>query len=114
MSPVDSTGNELSFDLTVRASANGGTAAPRLLGPFTQGPPDGRFVYVCSGTLAGQPDSRWTRRAKIQLGGITGQLIRRALKQPEARLEARFIGTAGDGGPSCATVPLIDGGWRVI
>ena len=37
---------------------------PNFLGPYAQGPPTARFVYVNSGTLAGQADSCWTRRAK--------------------------------------------------
>jgi hypothetical protein len=41
-------------------------------------------------------------------------LIEEPLKNPKSTLEARFHGTAGDGGPSCATVRLIDGGWRLI
>ncbi len=36
---------------------------PNFLGPFVQGPPVGLFVYVNSGTLAGQSDSCWTRRS---------------------------------------------------
>src|SRR3954469_23120959 len=47
-----STGNDISFDLSVRVTDPAGAGGePRFLGPFTQGPPDRRFVYVCSGTL---------------------------------------------------------------
>jgi hypothetical protein len=35
-----------------------------LAGPFVQGPPRQRFVYVDIGTYAGQTDSRWSRRLK--------------------------------------------------
>jgi hypothetical protein len=70
-------------------------------------------VYVNSGTLAGQVDSRWTRRAKIHLEGISWELIERALASPGTVLEARIAGMARDGGPACATVPLLDGGWRI-
>src|SRR3954471_16869912 len=54
----------LVFDFTVRVGSAGGGAGPRLLGPFVQGPPSARFVYVTSGTRAGQPTSKWDRRAK--------------------------------------------------
>lgn len=111
---TDSSGQDISFDLSVRVKSLDGGSPPRLLGPFTQGPPTGRFVYVCSGTLAGQTDSPWSRRAKVGLTRITPALIEEALKNPGSKLEARFHGMAGDGGPSCATVRLIDGGWRVI
>jgi hypothetical protein len=87
--------------------------SPRFLGPFTQGPPAARFVYIRSGTLAGQTNTPWTRRAIIHLAGVTWALIHKIEKQPGAHLEVRFAGTAKDGGPSCASVPFLDGGWRV-
>ena len=110
--PTLSTGADIPFDLTVRVKDPGNDQPPRFLGPFTQGPPDQRFIYVCSGTLAGQKDSPWTRRAKIPLAGISWPLIKSVLKRPATPLHATFQGTAKDGGPSCATVPLI-GGWRI-
>src|ERR1700722_8801840 len=55
-----STGKDISFDFSVRVADTGSGSAPRYLGPFTQGPPDRRFVYICSGTLAGQRGSCWT------------------------------------------------------
>jgi hypothetical protein len=107
-----STGADITFDFTVRAKDAVAGGPPRLLGPVTHGPPDARFVYVCSGTLAGQPDSCWSRRAKVPLAGITRAMIRQVIGGHAARLEARFEGTGKDGGPSCATVPLTGGGWR--
>jgi hypothetical protein len=100
---------ELVFEFSVRAR-NDGSDAPNFLGPFAQGPVGGRFVYVNSGTLAGEPGSQWTRRAKVPLGGITWSLIRKAA---DSVIEARIAGTGRDGGPACATVPLLGAGWRV-
>jgi hypothetical protein len=114
VSQTVSTGRDISFDLSVKVKPLDGDGPPRFLGPFTQGPPAGRFIYVCSGTSAGQPDSPWSRRAKVGLTGITRSQIGEALKNPEAKLEARFHGTAADGGPSCATVRLLGEGWRLI
>ena len=114
VSQTVSTGRDISFDFSVRVKPLDRDAPPRLLGPFTQGPPSGRFIYVCCGTSAGQPDSQWSRRAKVALAGISRPLIGEALKNPSPKLEARFHGTAADGGPSCATVRLPDGGWRLI
>jgi hypothetical protein len=104
-------GRDVSFDLTLLAARVSG--APRFFGEVTQGPPAGRFVYVCSGTLAGQAGSCWTRRAKVPLGGISWTLVEGVLAKPAARLEARFVGQAGDGGPACATIKLLDQGWRL-
>jgi hypothetical protein len=73
-----------------------------------------RFIYVCSGTLAGQAESCWTRRAKVPLKTITWELVQRVLLEPAGRLEARFHGRAGDGGPACATIKLLDDRWRRV
>jgi hypothetical protein len=103
---------ELAFDFTVRVGRRPG-GEPNFLGPFTQGPATGRFVYVNSGTLAGQTDSCWTRRAKVPLGGITWTLIERA-RSANVVLESRIAGTSRDGGPACASVPLRAAGWRIV
>ncbi len=86
---------------------------PRLLGEFTQGPPSARFVYVNSGTYAGQADSSWSRRAKVSLMSITAQLIQDALRKPDLALQTRFAGTARDGGPTCAGVKAL-APWTVV
>jgi hypothetical protein len=106
---VGAANKDLSFDCEVRAqpASDGGV---RFLGPFTQGPVKARFVYLCSGTSAGQHGSCWTRRAKIQLGGISWDMVQEACSKKKT-LVTEFEGTAKDGGPSCATVKLT--GWRV-
>jgi hypothetical protein len=111
VSPVRSAGGDLSFDFNVRVGQRP-DGQPNFLGPFAQGPPAGRFVYVNSGTCAGQAESAWTRRAKIHLSSISWPLIEEALAAPDGILEARIAGTSRDGGPACATVPLLDGGWK--
>ena len=88
------------------SNADGG---PRLLGPFVQGPPTARFVYVNIGASAGQIGSPWQRRAKVPLGAIDWQPIE-ALA-PGERLTAHIAGTARDGSPACATVPILPPGW---
>jgi hypothetical protein len=112
VSATRSMGASIAFAFSVRAR----TGAPRpgvtVLGPFAQGPPDKRFVYVNSGTFAGDAASCWSRRAKVSLGGIDEALVRAVTARPDACLEATIPGRAGDGGPSCATVPLLRG-WEV-
>ena len=113
VSAVRSTGAPLSFDFTVRVRPPAGGEAIGFLGPFTQGPPVGRFVYVNSGTMAGESATPWTRRAKIPLAGITAAMVKTALADPRARIEARIQGTARDGGPACATCRPLGGGWSI-
>lgn len=110
--PSEAAAGSLSFDfhLRVREGRDGG---PNFLGEFVQGPPAGRFIYVNSGTSAGQHGSPWTRRAKVHLAGINWELVEAALSTPGGFLEARIAGTSRDGGPACATVPLLDGQWKL-
>jgi hypothetical protein len=111
--PTQTADERLAFDLTVRVRGSRADGSPNLLGPFTHGPPAARCLSITSGTLAGQADSCWIRAAKVPLSGITWPLIQAALAAPGAVIEARIAGTARDGGPACATVPLLDHGWSV-
>ena len=109
--PARATPASIAFDFAVRVGQRT-TGEPNFLGPFAQGPPAGRFVYINSGTLAAQADSCWTRRAKVPLTTITWPLIERA-RSSGATVETHIAGAGRDGGPSCGTVPLCAGGWRV-
>jgi hypothetical protein len=104
----------ISFDLTLRAADTRADGKPNFLGSFAQGPADGRFLYVNSGTRAGQAGSCWDRRAKVPLGAIGWDLIEQVLASPGSVLEGRIQGTLGDGGPVCASVKLLADGWRVV
>jgi hypothetical protein len=110
--PSRATDESLIFDLRVRVSERKGGGSPTVLGPYAHGKPDDRFIYLNSGTMAGQTESCFTRRAKIKTGGITWKLVEQTLGTAGAVLETQIEGRAGDGGPCCATVPLL-GGWKV-
>ena len=86
----------LAFALNVRVGAALAGGRPNFLGEYAQGTPTDRFVYVNSGTRAGQTGSRWDRRAKVKLGTITGAQVRRLLADPTLVLEARIEGTGRD------------------
>ena len=109
---VKATAKPLAFEFTLRVGDPRPSGIPSLLGPYAQGPADGRFVYINMGTSAGQFDSCWTRRAKISLTGLTAKMISEAMRGKA--IEVSYIGTGRDGGPSCATVPLLDGGWKLV
>ncbi len=64
--------------------------------------------------MAGQLDSTWTRRAKIKTAGITWQLVERVLADGAAGVEVSIDGRAKDDGPCCASIPLLDGGWKLF
>lgn len=93
-----STGANITFQLEIERDAGGG-----VRGKFAMGPPAQRFLYICSGTSAGQTDTCWSRRAKISLMNLPAG----------SAMEGEIQGCARDGGPACATVPLLRGGWLV-
>ncbi|HEX2079907.1 MAG TPA: DUF5990 family protein [Longimicrobium sp.] len=112
--PVSAAKGKLVFHAAVRVGGRLADGGPNFLGSFAHGRPDDRFLYVNSGTYAGQADSCWSRRAKVRLGGIGWPLVEQALADPDTVLEARFVGTGKDGGPACAGIQLLDGGWRAV
>jgi len=99
------------FALDTRTQPDGITA---LRGPEVQGKPGARFVYINSGTYAGQSDSPWGRRAKVSLTGLSDEMLASALARPGSVIQATIDGHGRDGGPAAATVPLLDGGWHVV
>jgi hypothetical protein len=106
-----SNGQDMQFEFTFQAEERAGGAV-RFSGEFVQGPAGGKFIYVNSGTLAGDSGSAWTRRAKVSLESLTWAVVSGVAARSGARLEARVSGVAKDGGPACASVPLLSGGWR--
>lgn len=103
-----SDGKDLVFEFqpTIREGVSDSMAA--LGGPFVQGPPRQRFVYIDIGACAGQSESSWSRRLKIPLEGIPAKVI-----VAGGVVQARVPGTGRDGGPNCATVKEFDGWKRV-
>jgi hypothetical protein len=100
-----SSGSDLVFEFPLTV-ADAGSQPVRFTGEFAQGPASARFVYINSGTLAGEAGSCWTRRAKVPLSGITPEQVSKALQQDSA-LATQISGRARDGGPACASVKLL-------
>lgn len=104
---------DISFDFAMTVAEGGKGGRPNFRGPFAQGPPASRFIYIDVGTCAGQHDTPWSRRMKIPLQGISPALAHKATAEPGRKLVARIPGTGRDGGPNCATVDLLDE-WKVV
>ena len=85
-----------------------------LRGPAVQGPRRGRFIYLNSGTRAGQASSCWDRRAKVSLERLLAVLAADTRDGSSIIGEATIVGTGRDGGPACASVPLTGAGWRLM
>jgi hypothetical protein len=104
---------DLRFEFTVRAASGAKGEDPNLLGPFVQGPPGARFVYVDIGACAGQTGSAISRRLKVPLTGITSEIVMQVDKNPQSVVEAHVPGTGKDGGPNCATIKPFSG-WKFV
>lgn len=107
-----SKGEDLSFECIVRVK-NSQDSIPNFLGPFVQGPPRERFIYIDIGTYAGQEGTIWSRRLKIPLTGIETNTLRKLQEDSSAVLEASVAGTGKDGGPSCGTIKPFNG-WKLV
>ena len=103
----------LTLECVINVKGNRSDGPPNFIGPISQGPPSGRFIYIDIGKSAGQFDSCWQRRIKIPLETITWEMIDSVLEKPKRLVQATIPGTAKDGGPSCATMKPIDG-WKVV
>ena len=110
LQPDKRTGRDLIFDFEVSVDVDQGPL--NFLGKFAQGPKDARFIYVNSGTYAGQAEIHWGRRAKLALGSITREQVEDVLGNDGARIETTMPGTGRDGGPTCASVKGIE--WSVV
>lgn len=112
--PYAAAPDSLSFALTLPLGPALPDGAFNYRGPFAQGTPADRFIYVNSGTYAGQPGTAWARRAKIKLAGMPRDLVEAALGDAHRAMEARVNGTMKDGGPVCASVPPASIQWRLV
>lgn len=102
--PVRSDG-DLSFDIPITL-----TPTPQGLRPgggFVRNDSRGRFVYIASGQAAGDCQTDWQRRLKVYLHDLPAHLTGGEV------LAATIAGCAKDGGPACATVPLLKNWTRV-
>ncbi|HYW31000.1 MAG TPA: DUF5990 family protein [Gemmatimonas sp.] len=113
LAPASVTADAVTFEfsLEVKPGADGSAS---LRGLEVQGPPSARFVYVTVGTRAGQFDSPWDRRAKVPLNGIGPAHFAALSQRPGTMFVATIEGRSRDGGPACASVPLLGDGWSMI
>ena len=113
LSPPSQSSPHLEFQTTVRVVA-GTNGDFDFRGPAVQGPRAGRFIYLTSGTRAGQRDSCWNRRAKVSLEGLRPLLAQEPSETAITSGVAAINGTSRDGGPACASVALLGTGWSLV
>lgn len=110
LEPASQTADRLAFEFDVTVDLSSGE--PNFLGKFAQGPKTARFVYVNSGTYAGQHVTCWGRRAKLSLMSISSAQIREAVARSGSHIETTMPGVGSDGGPTCASVKGLE--WKVV
>ena len=110
LDPQSATPDALTFEFEMTVDLNGDQ--PNFLGKYAQGPKDARFVYVNSGTYAGQHPTPWGRRAKLSLMTITRKQVSMVIDDNSRCFETIMPGVGRDGGPTCASVKGIE--WKVV
>ncbi|HEV7658293.1 MAG TPA: DUF5990 family protein [Allosphingosinicella sp.] len=102
---VSAAGEALAFDCPIRIGPG-----PKFYGEQVRSEgPVRRFIYVAVGRQAGGHDFRWSRRMKIDIHDIPRALLDGAVAGK--CLVGIVHGTAADGSPACATVPVES--WRL-
>lgn len=112
LAPVTRTKDRLEFEIPLELVSTPDGAA-KVRGPAVQGPLGGRFLYLASGTRAGDAMSPWNRRAKISLETLPIAAILQHPVGDTVMLDGEIHGTAKDGGPACASVPLLGKAWTL-
>jgi len=93
------------------AVKEGPDGAPDFAGPAVQGKRGERFFYL-SWSSERYGHREMFRRIKVHLRDVTSAQIGQAVTT-DGVLEGRVHAIAKDGGPACASVPLLGGGWTV-
>lgn len=94
-------------EITVKTGPDG---ASDFAGPAVHGKRGERFFYLSWSSEKAIHRERF-RRIKIHLRDLTPAQIAQAVKS-RGVLEARVHAVGKDGGPACASVKLLGGGWH--
>ena len=100
-----SMGRDLTFDFTLSVQQKHGS--PNFTGPISQGPPNGRLLYVDIGEYAGQTGTEHGARLKVPLVAITWDMVEEVVSKPDGFLEAPLPGDQ-----TATTHPI--GGWKIV
>ncbi len=95
-------------EITVKSGTDG---APDFAGPAVHGKRGERFFYL-SWSSERAYHREMFRRIKIHLRDLTAVQLAQAMKTG-GTLVARVHAVAKDGGPACASAPLLAGGWNL-
>ena len=99
---VPAEGDGVTFTATLRVDGEHETGEPNFLGPYAQGKPKDRFLYLCWGERMAE---RWDpfRRAKVPLTHLDWRRLDQAWNAGEP-ITLTVALTDKRGGPACGTV----------
>ena len=105
LTPGEAPAATWTLEAVVAAKPDGGAD---LRGPYIQGPPGGRFIYLNWGTVDDSGEFTMFRRAKLWLEAVPPQVLASAAER--GTLVGRLTLTDAKGNPLCASVrpPLIE------
>jgi len=98
--PADAAPARFRFSMRVKEHAKSGR--PNFLGPYAQGKPDERFIYLCWGERQGEGWQGFGR-VKVQLNPVSWEQIEAAVRE-EKPITARITMTDEQGKPMTASV----------
>jgi hypothetical protein len=108
--PGDAQRAVFDVDVDLRTGRDG-RLEPR--GPYVQGRPGERFIYLSWGDVDGDGRFEMFRRLKLWIGRLDEELLRRA-DAPGHRLELRLALADGRGGPVCGSGDPQSLDWRAV
>jgi hypothetical protein len=105
LTPGDAPTATWTLDAVVTPAPDGGAD---LKGPYIQGPPGARFIYLNWGTVGGSGEFTMFRRANLWLNAVPREVLSSAAEQ--GALVGRLGLTDAKGNPICASIrpPLIE------
>jgi len=108
---VPGNARNVTFKCDFRVEKNADTGKPNFLGPYAQGTPQERFIYLCWGERKGE---MWNgfRRAKVHLKDIGWKTVEQALSSGKP-IKAVINMTDKKGGPLCASVKAENIEWQL-
>ncbi len=95
-------GDAPSATWTVECTPAPSASGTDLAGPYIQGPPGGRFIYLSWGTVDDAGGFSLFRRAKLWLGAVPADVLDQAVDR--GLLVGRVGLTDPEGNPRCAAV----------
>jgi hypothetical protein len=108
--PQVGNGKDLYFNFVVQVRQTNGSQFS-FSGPFVQGTPENRFVYINIGSYAGQAVAQWSGRLKVPLPNPTLFSQNNAGKN---HFSCTVPGRTKDGKPVFATVKPFAGWFRQV